>query len=105
MPCYGWHGSVRGGVVRAREGTGPCLGGCKGPCGRVLGGRARSGRCWSAGVIRCGHARKVLDTVLTGRAPANAGRGRGQELSGRVGEHLGSKGKLQDVVICCFAAG
>ena len=58
--------------------------------------------CWPGvcrpGWLRCGHARKVLDRLLAGKTPANVGRGRGQELRGRVGEHLGSKGKLQDVL-------
>ena len=47
----------------------------------------------------------VFDRVSAGSAPAISGKRDGQALRGRVGEHLGSKGQLQDVVVGCFAAG
>ena len=78
----------------------------RGRCGTLRGGRGWLGRVLvGLGWLRCGSARQVLDMVLAGKAPASAGRVRGQELSGRVGEHLGSKGKLQDKVALRFAAG
>ena len=106
-PCHaaGSTGTRGGGDVRDGDGTGTCLG----VQGIVWACFWRSGSCWSGvcrpGRLRCGHARKVLDRVLAGRAPANAGRGRGQEQGARVGEHLGIKGQLQDLVVQWLAAG
>ena len=94
MPCHGWHGCVRGGVVLGRGGTGPCLGrerggvahaGVVGRLARVLVGRG------GGGAVR---ARKVLDSGSADRAPMFAGRGRGLVRWGWHGELLGDSGKL-----------
>ena len=93
------------GDVQGEGGTGavPAGGGVAWAC------RGRSGASWAGvcrpGWLRHGHARKVLDRVPAGRAPPIAGKVRGLEQGARVGEHLGSKGQLQDVVVGCFAAG
>ena len=97
------HGLGRHRAGRGRHGDVP--GGARGGVGACWGGRAaREGAGWP-GWLRCNGARQVLDSVSAGSAPLNAGRGRGQELRGRVGEHLGSKGKLQDVLARGFGVG
>ena len=98
-------GRARSAAGRAREARARCLGGARGwraGDGCVGVARARACRPWWSWH---GHARQVLDRLPAGRAPANAGRGRGLEQGARVGEYLGSKGQLQDEVGCCFAAG
>ena len=95
-------------VFGAREGTGAAPAGrgwCKGVARGLWVCRAARARACRPGWLRCGHACKVFGSMSGGGATANAGRGRGQELWCRVGEHLGSKGQLQDVVVGCFAAG
>ena len=72
------------------------VGAGSGALGRMLVGR---GGC---GAVR---ARRVFDTRSAGRAPPIAGRGGGPGARGRVGEHQGGRGQLQDKVGCCFAAG
>ena len=105
MPCHGWHGCVRGGVVLGRGGTGPCLGrarggvahaGAVGRLVRVLVGRG------GGGAVR---ARKVLDSGSADRAPTFAGRGRGLEQWGGHEVVQGDKGCLLDMLACCLAAG
>ena len=64
-----------------------------------------SGSRWWPGWLWCGHACRVFDAWSAGSATASAGRVRGLEQGGRVGEHLGSKGQLQDMLGNLFAAG
>ena len=100
-------------AARARAGAAACglgrhgavSGGCKGWCGVRAGGRAARARAGRPGWLAVMCACNVFDRVSAGSSPATAGRGRVQELRGRLGVLLGSKGKLQDVVVQWLAAG
>ena len=81
-------------------------GGCKGGVGMLLAVGAGSGAFWSA---RGGHGIGMPAGCSTACRAAVQRRlragGRGLEQGARVGEHLGSKGQLQDVVVQRLAAG
>ena len=103
--CRGRHGDVR---ERRLAGQGSNGRGARGSrevwaC-RCRSGASREGVCrpgWSL----CAHARKLFDSRAHDMFPKNAARGGGPGARGRVGEHLGSKGKLQDVLARGFGAG
>ena len=73
--------------------------GCQGVAWARAGGRARLGQACAGrggrGKVRPQGVRRLVGRQSTGEC----GQGRGQEQGARVGEHLGSKGQLQDVVV------
>ena len=100
--------AARGHAGRRRAGWGGLGQGCS---GSAASWRTSwwSGTAWAGagrlGWLRCGHARKVFDMGLTGRAPAITGRGGGPGAMGWLGVVQGDAGKVQDMVVQWIAAG